>query len=421
MTRNLIRATAGLAAVLSVPAFAQYNAPAPKQPTTAPPSGRSSGEAGKVNVSKGAMKALGELQTAVNANDTASIPAKLAAAQAAAKTPADRYVVAQLQLKAATASKDEAAIGVALEAMIASGGADASLAAPLNLNLGKIKFNAKQYDAAAGAFERVLTTDANNTDALVLLAETRNSQGRVNDAVGLIQRAIQVRSAAGQKADEAWYKRALALAYNAKQPAAIDLARQWVAAYPTATSWRDALRIYRSTAQPDEAATLDALRLARAVGALDGDAEYRAYALAAASAASPAEAKAAIAEAAAAGKLDPAKPTIAEASRALNAVRGADAAGLATAAKELVAAPSGRPALRVGDGYYGLGDYAKAADLYRTALTKSGVDKNQVNLRLGMALARAGDKAGAAAALGTVTGPLAELAKFWLLYSNSRA
>ncbi|MEO7241177.1 MAG: hypothetical protein ABIW16_07225, partial [Sphingomicrobium sp.] len=81
----------------------------------------------------------------------------------------------------------------------------------------------------------------------------------------------------------------------------------------------------------------------------------------------------------------------------------------------------GRAAMRVGDGFYGLGDYTKAAELYRAALTKSGVDTNQVNLRIGMALARGGDKAGATAALGAVTGPLAELAKFWLLYVNRAA
>lgn len=421
MTRMLISATAGIAAVLSAPALGQYNSPSPpKQQTIPAPTGETS-SSGNVTVSKDAMKALTELQTAVNANDTASIAAKLAAAQAVVKTPAERYVVAQLQLKAANASKDPAAIGAAIEAMIASGGADAALAVPLHLNLGKIQLNAKQYDAAASSFDHVLAQDANNTDALVLLAETRNSQGRVADAVGMITRAIKVRTAAGQKADETWYKRAVALAYNAKQPNAVELSRQWVTAFPTTTNWRDALRIYRSTVQLDDAATLDALRLARATGALDGEGEYRTYARTAVAASSPVEAKAAIDEAAAAGKLDLANSGFAEVMTALKGVRGADAASLAAASKDVLAAPTGRAAMRVGDGFYGLGDYTKAAELYRAALTKSGVDTNQVNLRIGMALARGGDKAGATAALGAVTGPLAELAKFWLLYVNRAA
>ena len=73
-----------------------------------------------------------------------------------------------------------------------------------------------------------------------------------------------------------------------------------------------------------------------------------------------------------------------------------------------------------GDADYGYGDYAQAAELYRAALSKTGADVNLINLHLGMALARAGDKAGATAALNAVTGPRSELAKFWLIYLATR-
>jgi hypothetical protein len=42
-----------------------------------------------------------------------------------------------------------------------------------------------------------------------------------------------------------------------------------------------------------------------------------------------------------------------------------------------------------------------------------------VNLHLGMALARAGDKAGATAALNAVTGARADIAKYWLAYVST--
>jgi hypothetical protein len=54
------------------------------------------------------------------------------------------------------------------------------------------------------------------------------------------------------------------------------------------------------------------------------------------------------------------------------------------------------------------------------AMGKSA-DPNVANLHLGMALARGGDKPGATAALNAVTGPLADVAKFWLLYLQTRA
>jgi tetratricopeptide (TPR) repeat protein len=423
MTRKIIgaAATAVLAAAAAAPAFGQYAVPPAQQqqrvPQPVPSTSQDEAPAPTGGVSKGAFKAIKELQTAVDAYDTAAIPAKLAAAQAVAKTKQDRYLVARLQLKAAGEAKDSTGIRAGIEAVLASGAADQSVVAPLYLNLAKIEYEDKQYDQAAASFERVLALEPNNTDAMVLLGETRQSQGRSPDAVSLIQKAIQVRLAAGQKPDEAWYKRALALAYNNKLPSATELSRQWVAAYPTADNWRDALRVYRSTAQPDEAGMLDALRLARATGSLSGDVEYHNYAVAALQASSPLEAKAVLDE----GKIDQTKPMFAQLVTSIKAARSADAAALAAAAKDVESAPAGRPVLRVAEGYYGLGDYTHAAQMYRLALTKSGVDANQVNLRLGMALARAGDKAGAVAALNAVGGAQAELAKYWLVYVNSRA
>ena len=52
-------------------------------------------------VSKEASKALSELQNAVNAKDTANIPALVEAARAKVKTKDDRFLLAQFQLKAA--------------------------------------------------------------------------------------------------------------------------------------------------------------------------------------------------------------------------------------------------------------------------------------------------------------------------------
>ena len=90
-----------------------------------------------------------------------------------------------------------------------------------------------------------------------------------------------------------------------------------------------------------------------------------------------------------------------------------DAADLEAAAKM---SPSAINLLRIGDRYYGMGNYSKAAEIYRQVAAKPGADKELANLHLGMALARAGDKAGATAALQWRDGGRADIAKFWLLY-----
>ena len=74
-----------------------------------------------IKLSSKAGKAIIELQKAVKANDVASIPAKLAAAQAVAQTKDDKYAIGKLQLDAALAAKDNAQAIAAADAIAASG------------------------------------------------------------------------------------------------------------------------------------------------------------------------------------------------------------------------------------------------------------------------------------------------------------
>jgi hypothetical protein len=88
-------ASGGLA--IAAPAMAQmgqYGSSAPPQPkVSAPPKGEPAaatpGNEYKPNISAGARKEIIALQTAVNAKDTAAIPAALAAAKAKAKNKDD--------------------------------------------------------------------------------------------------------------------------------------------------------------------------------------------------------------------------------------------------------------------------------------------------------------------------------------------
>jgi tetratricopeptide (TPR) repeat protein len=356
----------------------------------------------------------------VKANNQAALPALVAAARAAAKTPDDRYVVAQLQLQAASAAKDETAMASALEAVIASGALPAQDLPRIQTALAKLHYNAKRYDQAAPAFERLLASDPNNTDMMLLFAETRSAQGRHAEAVSLFQRAIDRSAASGTKPPESVYRRAVAIAHKGSLPT-LDLARKWIAAYPSPASWRDGISIYRNVAKPDDATLFDVLRLARATGALSGENDAWLYAHFATESWAGADAQKVLDEAIAAGTFNAADPKNRELVSSVKTAKGRDAASLEASAKEVAAAPTGRNALKVGDGFYGLGNYARAVELYRMALSKGSVDANLVNLRIGAALARAGDKAGATAALNSVTGPRAEIAKFWLLYLATRA
>jgi predicted Zn-dependent protease len=84
------------------------------------------------------------------------------------------------------------------------------------------------------------------------------------------------------------------------------------------------------------------------------------------------------------------------------------------------AGTTAQPALTAGDALFGQGRYADAAELYRSALQRGGLDAALVNTRLGSALALAGQRVEAEAALRAVTGPRAELAQFWLIWLARR-
>jgi len=251
-----------------------------------------------------------------------------------------------------------------------------------------------------------------------MLGESQNAQGQKAEAVASFQRAIQLGAASGTKPREEMYKRAVGLAYNAKAPAAVELGRQWIAAYPGPDSWKNGIAIYRNLNTPDVEGTLDLLRLMQATGALTSAADYNLYATAAAEQSNYTEAQAAIDAGVAAKIVDPANPMFRDTVAGLKAKQKLTAAGLAEAA---AAAKTGAQLVHVGDAAYGMGQYAKAAELYRQGIAKGPADANVANLHLGMALARAGDKAGATAAFNAVTGPRAEIAKYWLLYLQTHA
>lgn len=390
----------------------QITANTPTETTTAATS--STGR--KLTVSPAAQKALLALQSAVNANDTATIPAKLAAAQAVAKSPDEKFFVATNQVKAAMAANDLAGIRSGVDALQASGVAETPDLVARYTDLGKRYKAAGQVDQAVILLDKAMALNPNSVPTLINLASIREAQGQKNEAVALMQKSFLASKASGTKVEEGNYKFAAGLAYSQRLPIANDVAREWVAAYPSPASWRDSLRIYRDLNRPQAGQLIDLMRLARAANALTGESDYYSYSSALVTAGKLAEAKAVLAEAKAAPNVDLTKSqftglTAKVAAAPTRAV--ADAA-----AKAALAGGNGKALIDAGDALYGLGAYTEAAPLYRAALAKGG-DAGLANLHLGMALARAGDKAGAAAALNAVTGANAEIARYWLLWLST--
>ena len=395
-------------------AAAGYAAPAMAQQTQAQP--QAEAQAPQITPSKGAHKAILALQQAVNANDTANIPARVAEAQAVATTVNDRFLIASLRYRAARAANDDAAKAAAIEAILASGGAQPDQLGSFYGQLANAYLATGQKAKAVPALERLIALDPSDAEPVLILANIHSEQGQNAQAVALLQKQI---AAAPGKADERLYRHAVQAAYNAKLPVATELSRQWVAAYPTTENWRNALAIYRNLHRPKEAVLIDALRLARAVNALQAR-DYHPYAYTAVQERAPAEAKDVVEEGIAAGTIDGKDQLFRDILAEATSKSAGQLDRLPALTKDALASPTANMAVTAANIHYGYGNYAEAAELYRAALDKQGADRDLLNLRIGMSLARAGDAAGATAALNAVGGERAELAKYWLAYLQSR-
>lgn len=406
-TTKALLAALMFTAAAPVPALAAQRKQAQPAPAAAQPA---------LSPSKEARPALAALQAAVTAGKTAEIPALAQAALAAAKTPVDRYFAYQLQLKPAIDAKNDALTLSVLEGMIASGVPQGSQLANLAFNAAKLHYNSNALDAASAQLDRALGVDANNADFYVLLGELRNKQKRPAEAVAALQKAVELQQAAGKPVDQRLSDRALAFAYNNRLPVARDLALANLRRAPTSQNWRNAIKIFDQTSNLQAADKIDLFRLQRLTKSMDGEGDYYPYVDALLTRGLPGEAKAVLDEAFAAGKLDQNKATWKELHGMANARVASDRAGLAAGEKAALAAAAARPAVNTADALLSYGEYARAVALYRAALGKSGVDADLVNLRLGIALARSGDTAGAQTALNAVKGSRAGIAQMWLFY-----
>ncbi len=328
----------------------------------------------KINISPEFATAYKAQVAAFDSKDTAGYPATSAAAHAAAKKPEEHFLASQIDLKAANAAKDEAGMGTALEAMIATGVFPQDQLSTAYTTLGKVKYNQKQFPQAIAAFQKAIELQPTNTEASTLLSQTKSVTATPAEAIAELQKAIAQGSANGGKPPEDVFKRAISVAYRAKMPVVQDLSRQWVAAYPSATNWRDALGIYRQMNNVDDQTTLDLFRLARAAKAMNGEGDYDRYAYAALMKGYPGEAKVVLDEGIAAGAVDPKKSPFKEMIQQATQKSAGEEATLDAAASKALAGGTAKSALTTGDLLYGYGRFDKAAELYRAALKRPGAD-----------------------------------------------
>jgi tetratricopeptide (TPR) repeat protein len=361
-----------------------------------------------------AMKSIIALNNAATGKDAAAFAAALPEAKANAANAGDNYLIGMLMMNMAIGANDVPGMAAAVDQIAQSGYLPTAEVAGLYQSLAGTLNSAKQPEQAAAALQKGLALDPNNLDLMTSLAETDFSANKVADGIIVLRKAIALKAAAEGKAPENYYKRGVGMAYGAKLPVAMDLTREWVAAYPNPDSWHNALAIYQNMTQRTPALSLEIYRLMAATNSLTAQ-DYVVYAASAFDAGNYVESQAALDAGIAAGKIRADSADAKDVLDALKAKPKATAADLEVAAKSVTDA-KGR--MRVGDRYLGMGNYAEAIALYRAADGQPGIDQDLLKLHLGAALARSGDKAGAKAVFQTVGGAWKPMATYWLLYTG---
>ncbi|HTH29016.1 MAG TPA: hypothetical protein VL918_11155 [Sphingobium sp.] len=383
------------------------------------------------------VKIYQEVDKLHKAKDFAGAKAMIAAAEKDAQSADDQYILGSMLLNNGLGLNDEAAQRAGLEKMLASGKVNAADAAKFHLYVGQFALKAKDFDKAIEHFNHTIAANYGGAEPYVTLAESHFGKAFTNvagnqltpagKAIALqglphLKKAVELQTAAGQAVPGSWYSRGFRVAALAGSPDLPQWTAQALKLDPNPENWRIALRSYQDAhREMTREENLDLLRLMAATGALKDAYSYGEYVDAAMKGGLIGEAKAVIDRGRAAGTLSPTQ--LADQYQIANTGIAKDKASLPAAAADAAKAANGRTAAVTANAYMAYGDYAKAAELYRLAMTKGGVDTDEVNTRLGISLANSGNIAGAKAAFAAVTKPgnRKTIADFWALWLSSKS
>ncbi|MGH6614077.1 hypothetical protein [Sphingomonas sp.] len=324
-----------------------------------------------------------------------------------------------------------------------SGGNDNAMAAPLDALLanpktpkeaigryaftrGNIAFNAKQYPVALSNYARAKEAGFTNPDLPLLMAKAKVLGGDPVGGIADIETAVTADRAAGKPVAEDLYTYAITALQKTNDNAAVQRwTRNWLHAYGTPKNWRTAIYVFgfqgAGAKRIDKKQRVDLFRLMRATNGLAGQDDYLEYAELTFSIGLGSETIAVLDEGKKNGKI-PASSATATQFRADAVKQIATEGSLAAQETKANAAKTGTVAADTGDFCLGSGNYAKAIEMYRLALTKGSVDADEVNTHLGIALTATGDKPGAKEAFALVKNPPRnEIATLWTTWIDAPA
>jgi hypothetical protein len=391
-----------------------------------PKKGEESKADAKPTVSPEFSKALQPFDAAVKASNWAGAKTAVDAAKAVAKTPYEKFMAGQYLTNLGVSSKSDPDLYAGLDQMVDSGFVPLEGLGQRAFFSGNKAYKDKDYPKAVQRLTLGLQNGYFKDNALLLLMFAYTDQNKLDEAAAAAKQFAPKMAETDPKGAKSVYERVAESFRQADRPKeTFEFLRMSLKLGADTPTWRKYLNILIQNGNYERETDLDIRRLMDAAGALTERADYLSYGIDAVEEGLPTEALAIIERGVAAGKLSLApstgQPNLAKETADKARSKTADeTASLPAAERDSSTSKTGRTARFTGDVFYSRGDWAKAVALYRIALQKGEPTKpdfaNIVNTRLGAALYKSGDMAGAKAIFQSITGPRTELAKFWLSY-----
>jgi tetratricopeptide (TPR) repeat protein len=372
-----------------------------------------------VQVSRDMVTPLNEARAAIVAKDWPTATAKLTAAAAKAKTPADKAQLDRLRLVMAAETKDYPGQLSSINGLLASGTLTPDEIKQYKGALIKIYADMGDPAKSLAASREYVDTYGGSHEMMAALANDYAKAGDNASSLLYVDKAIAAARTAGAKPPEAYYRLKARVHQGLKdQPGYYKTLEALLADYPKDTYWVELIARAQNEPQYGVATRLDMYRTLIAAGVQLTPEQKANAAHEAIERGLPGEAL---------GLL--------ESAGALNSERDKenldnartqapkDKAGLAAETASIVSKGDASAIASIGEAHLSYGDYPKAVELLQSALSKgiaNAAEADVARLHLGIAQYRSGDKDGARTTWAAIKADngAAVLAQNWTLISK---
>jgi len=286
------------------------------------------------------------------------------------------------------------------------------------LAAGQLGYNMKDYAAARGYLNQAAVLLPNDPQVPTIIAESYVQDGNYAQALAMLSKAIDMKTAAGQPTEDSAFRGLAIAANNGLNDQAADWALKVLQSNPTKQEYRaEAYKVFAALSTFTKDEELDLLRLMYRDNGLSIRQQYMAYLQGADARRRPAEIQAVIEQGMANGLLSGS----ALANDELKIAKGRYDQTLKELGADAKNPGSGSEAMAIADVYLGYGKGAEAEALYTKAIEMNVAEKAAALTGLGIAQADQGKYAAANATFGQIaTGNRAKLATLWIAYVNGK-